>query len=135
MRSLPAWGKRPDAAGDGRPGRRMEKLLRAALSWNARLILAAAVLAMPAALFALIHGAPVPLVLAGLGVATGAATWHWATHGLAERAALGQVCAILAAGAVLTLLDPALVDFGLALVLLAPVLASLVAGGAARRRT
>jgi cell cycle sensor histidine kinase DivJ len=134
MRSLPALGKRPDAAGDGRPGRRVEKLLRAALTWNARLVLAVAALLMPGALFALIHGAPIPLMLAGLGLATGAATWHWAAHGLAERASLGQVYAILGAGALLTLLDPALVDFGLALVLLAPVLASLVAGRADRRR-
>jgi cell cycle sensor histidine kinase DivJ len=124
MRSLPVLGKRPDAAGDGRPGRRVEKLLRAALTWNARLVLAAAALLMPGALFALIHGSPVPLMLAGLGLATGAATWHWAAHGLAERAALGQVYAVLGAGALLTLLDRALVEFGLALVLLAPVLAS-----------
>jgi cell cycle sensor histidine kinase DivJ len=134
MRSLPALGKRPDAAGDGRPGRRVEKLLRAALTWNARLVLATAALLMPAALFALIHGSPIQLMLAGLGLATGAATWHWAAHGLAERAALGQVYAVLGAGALLTLLDPALVDFGLALVLLAPVLASLVAGRTDRRR-
>ncbi len=48
-------------------------------------------------------------------------------RGQYERAAFGQVYATLLIGLVLTIVDPQMVDFGLAIALLAPVQASLLA--------
>jgi len=106
----------------GRP----EALRRATLKLNARLILAVGTAAMPFALYGLVSGAVMPFVLSMLAIGTGFVTLVLHRHGHFERAAFGQVYGILLAGLVLTIVDPQIVDFGLALALLAPVQASLL---------
>jgi cell cycle sensor histidine kinase DivJ len=106
----------------GRP----EALRRATLELNSRLILAVGTTAMPFALYGLIGGALMPFVLSMLAIGTGFLTLALHRRGQFERAAFGQVYGILLAGLVLTIVDPQIVDFGLALSLLAPVQASLL---------
>jgi len=134
MRSLLAWGKIRRTGSDGRHRRRPDALLRTTLASNAQLILVASCLCMPAALLALIHGGIMPAILAGLGLATGGATLLWTRQGNPERAVAGQVYALMLAGTLLTIADPKIVDFGLALILLGPILASLLGGSRQRRR-
>ena len=106
----------------GRP----EALRRATLALNSRLILGAGTASMPFALFGLVSGALMPFVLSMLAIGTGFLTMALHRRGNFERAAFGQVYGMLLAGLVLTIVDPQIVDFGLALALLAPVQASLL---------
>src|SRR5690606_25677015 len=54
---------------------------------------------------------------------------------LFEEAAAGQVCILLVLGCILTLADPRLGDAGLAIAVMAPILASLVGRRQLRRQS
>jgi two-component system, cell cycle sensor histidine kinase DivJ len=114
---------------------RAEALRRSALAINSRLILVASGVAMPAALYGLAIGALMPFVIVVIGLTTGVMTLALHARGQFERAAFGQVYGILVAGLVLTLVDPQVVDFGMAVALLAPVQASLLSRTPAKKRS
>jgi len=134
MRSLFSFGASkemsPAIAG---AGHRPEMLRRKTLANNARIIVAASVLLMPFAVYGLVQGASVPFLLALTGLVTGMVTLALHKRRDFEAAAAGQVYAILAVGLVLTLTDRNLADAGLAVAVLAPVHASLLSRGSARR--
>ena len=114
----------------GRP----EALRRAVLATNARIILAASMVGLPAALYMLVGGGLMPFVLDVIGLCTGFMTLALHRRGQYERAAFGQVYGTLLVGLALTLVDPNIVDFGLAVALLAPVQASLLSRTPAKKR-
>ncbi len=111
----PEWSR-------GRP----ETLRRKTLAANSRVIVATSTLALPAALVLLGQGALMPFVITTIGMCAGFVTLAMHRQGQFERAAFGQVYATLLIGLVLTIVDPAIVDFGLAVALLGPVQASLL---------
>ena len=115
----------------GRP----ETLRRKTIAINSKIILGASMIATPVALYALIQGALMPFVVTVVGLAAGFLTLSLHHRGQYERAAFGQVYATLIIGLVLTIVDPQIVDFGLAIALLAPVQASLLARTPAKKRT
>lgn len=115
----------------GRP----EALRRATLALNSRLILAFGAFTLPFGLYGLVSGVLMPFVLAVIALSTGFLTLALHHRGQFERAAFGQVYGILLAGLVLTIVDPQIVDFGLALSLLAPVQASLLTRTPAKKRS
>lgn len=114
----------------GRP----ELLRRDTIAVNARIIIVASALAAPAALFYLVQGMSLPFVVSVIGLAAGFATLALHRRGQYERAAFGQVYATLVIGLVLTLADPQVVDFGVAVALLAPVQASLLSRSPNKKR-
>ncbi|HEX4298639.1 MAG TPA: PAS domain-containing sensor histidine kinase [Devosia sp.] len=123
-------GAGPGGAARGRP----EALRRKTIAINARLILAVSMIATPAALFGLIKGELMPFVITMIGLAAGFMTMALHRRAQYERAAFGQIYATLTIGLVLTIVDPQIVDFGLAIALLAPVQASLLARTPAKKR-
>ncbi|NGP18666.1 sensor histidine kinase [Devosia aurantiaca] len=134
MRSLKVFGARngrdPALAG---VGNRPELLRRKTIGNNSRLLLAAGVLAVGPALYALVTGAPLALLVTSivLGGALTALAMH--QRGQFDHSAMAQVATLMAAGLVLTIADPRFADAGLAMALLGPVLAALVARSSMRR--
>ena len=115
----------------GRP----ETLRRKTLAANSRIIIATSVVAIPAALYLLMHGALMPFVIVTIGLCSGFMTLALYHRGQFEKAAFGQVYATLLIGLVLTLVDPQIVDFGLAMSLLAPVQATLLTRTPSKKRS
>lgn len=127
MRSLFSFGvsKEMSLAIAG-TGHRPEMLRRKTIANNARLAMILCAFTMPLAVFWLVDGHTLPFMLAALGVGGGMVTLTLHDRRLFDEAATGQVYTILAAGVLLTLADARLVDAGLAVALMATVLASLV---------
>lgn len=107
-------------------GHRPEMLRRKTLANNARIFILLAALAMPFAIYALVTGTAFPFVLAAFALTGGMATLALHQRQLFEEAAAGQVYALMALGLVLTLADSKLGDVGLAIAVMAPILASLL---------
>lgn len=124
-------GAASSEASRGRP----ETLRRRTLGANSRIIIATSGIAMPAALYLLVQGALMPFVIVMIGLCAGFMTLAMYQRGQYERAAFGQVYATLLIGLVLTLVDPQIVDFGLAMALLAPVQATLLSKTPAKKRS
>ena len=79
------------------------------------MILWASLLALPIALYLLVQGELMPFVIAIIGLGRGLLiTMALVQRRQYERAAFGQVYTALIIGLVLTLVDPQIVDFGLA---------------------
>ena len=125
-----AWRSEPWQGAGGRP----EAMRRRAIAGNAKLILALSLIGMPAALYGLTQVLLLPFILATVGVATGVATLALCQRGQFERAAAGQVYATLLGGMLLTVADPGIADFGLAVAVLAPVHASLLTRTPVKKR-
>ncbi len=134
MRSPMSFGTGTQTVEAAAPSGRPEALRRQTLAVNARLILMASLLSMPFALYALLHATLLPFVLATLGVGTGVTTLALCLGGRFDRAAAGQVYGALLAGLLLAVADPAMADFGLAVTLLAPIHASLLARAPLKKR-
>jgi cell cycle sensor histidine kinase DivJ len=126
MRSLVALVKGregPEAAPrSGRP----EALRRATLATNSLFVAIASGLGLPFAIYTLLHGMLLPVVLAMVGLATGISTLALHRGGRYEQAAAGQLYGILLAGLLLAIADPGIADFGLAIALIGPIHAALV---------
>jgi cell cycle sensor histidine kinase DivJ len=114
----------------GRP----EALRRRTLAANSRIVITASMIGLPAGLYLLWQGALMPFVITTIGLCAGFMTLALHRRGQFERAAFGQVYATLLVGLVLTLVDPQIVDFGLAIALLAPVQASLLSRTPSKKR-
>ncbi len=128
MRGLLSWGRGKTASPAGQAPRRPDRLRRATLVANSWIFVISSGAVTPFALYALLHGTALPLLLAMLGLATGAATLALEHVGAFEHAAEGQAYGILAAGLILAVADPAVADFGLAVALLGPIHAALLSG-------
>ena len=127
MRSLFSFGasKEMSLAIAG-TGHRPEMLRRKTLANNSRLTIALAALVMPFAIYWLVTGTALPFILAAIGLASGMITLSLHQRQQFEPAAAGQVYTMLVIGLLLTLADTRLGDAGLAIALMAPVLASLL---------
>lgn len=135
MRSLRSWlgGKwrqRLSSNAGGRP----EALRRTAIATNASIVLALSLIGLPGGLYMLVQGTLLPFVLAMIGTAAGFIAVTLSQRGQFERAAATQVYATLMTGFLLTVADPAIVDFGLAVALLGPVHASLLTRTPVKKR-
>src|SRR5215217_4653429 len=116
-------------------GHRPEMLRRKTLANNSRIVILLSALAMPFAVYALVTGSPFPFALAALALASGMGTLALHQRQLFEEAAAGQVYAVLAMGLILTLADGRFGDAGLAIAVLAPILASLLGRKSLRRQS
>jgi hypothetical protein len=126
-------GGGPSPARDA--GGRPEALRRRTIADNARLVILVGALCLPAAFYFLMRGMVLPFAIDVLGLAVGFLTLGLHHRGRYEQAASGQVYGIILAGVLLALADPAIVDFGLATALLAPVLASLLTRTPVKKRS
>ncbi|GAB5430137.1 MAG: ATP-binding protein [Devosia indica] len=134
MRSFTLFGasKRSVTASSG-SGNWPELLRRETIANNAKLLAAAALLGMVPAIYALILGASVPFLLASLVLAGGLISLALHQRSQQEIAAAAQVATLMATGMVLTLVDPRLGDAGMAMAVMGPVLAGLIARSPLRR--
>lgn len=134
MRSINASGpdRRPDPASDGAV-HRPEVLRRRTIANNAHILAVASMLAMLPAVYFLVTGVTLPFLLAAMGLAGGMLSLALHHRGASDGAATTQVMTLMAIGLVLTIVDPRLGDAGLAMALMGPVLAALVARSAQRR--
>jgi len=135
MRSLRSWleGKWRNRLAS-RAGGRPEALRRRAIATNASVVLAVSLIGLPCALYMLVLGLLLPFVICMIGVAAGFIAVTLSQRGQFERAAAAQVYGTLMTGFLLTVADPAVVDFGLAVALLAPVHASLLTRTPVKKR-
>ncbi|WP_297111791.1 PAS domain-containing sensor histidine kinase [uncultured Devosia sp.] len=134
MRSFTAFGvgKRGVPA-SASLGKWPEMLRRATIADTAKLLAGAALLGMVPAIYALVIGTPMPFLLACIVMAGGLVSLTLHQRGLFEAAAATQVTTLMATGMVLTIADPRLGDAGLAVALMGPVLAALIAHSPLRR--
>ena len=132
MRSLLAslFGRETGSNGADATRGRPDALRRRIIENTSRILIVVSAVALPVALFFLIRGTGLPFLIAMIGLGAGAAALSLHHRGHFDHAALAQVSAILAIGLVLTLADPQIIDFGLAVALLAPIHASLLTRGA-----
>jgi cell cycle sensor histidine kinase DivJ len=136
MRSLFSFGaSREMSLAIAGTGHRPEMLRRRTLASNSRLAILLCALTVPLATFWLVGGHALPLVVASLGLIGALLTLALHQRGLFEYAAGGQVYTMLAAGSLLTIADTRLADPGLAVALMAPVLASMVGRASLRRQS
>ena len=122
-------GSAPAKAGSARP----ETQRRKTIAVNAVVLIAASALAMPVAIWLLVAQAALPFVIASAGLVGGMVSLSLHQRQRFDEAALAQVTTLMGAGLILTLLDPRLGDSGLALTLMGPVLAALLAGKTIRQ--
>jgi cell cycle sensor histidine kinase DivJ len=136
MRSLFSFGasKEMSLAIAG-TGHRPEMLRRKTLANNSRIAIVLSALMMPLAVYWLVTGAILPFVLAAIGLGSGMVTLALHQRQLFERAAAGQVYTMLGLGLLLTLANDRLGDAGLAIALMAPILASLLGRQPLRRQS
>ena len=134
MRSFTPFGasKRSVTVSPG-PDNWPELLRRETIAGNAKLLAAAALLGMFPAIYTLIMGASVPFLLASLGLAGGLVSLALHQRGQHEIAAAAQVATLMATGMVLTLIDSRIGDAGMAMAVMGPVLAGLIARSPLRR--
>lgn len=133
MRSLFPFGgsqETPESATTGRS----DALRLTTMAVNSRIVIAAALLLMPFALYQTIHGLVLPIVVAGLALVAGFVTLTLRHRGRYDTADSAQIYAIFAVGVVLTAADPAIADFGLAISLMAPIQAALLGDSRLKRR-
>lgn len=126
------WRAKATRVASGRP----ETVRREAITMIARVVLVTSTISMPVALYSLVtQGMLLPFILVTMGMASGILGLTLCQRGQFERAVGVQVYATLASGLLLTVADPAVVDFGLATALLAPVHASLLARSPVKKRS
>lgn len=136
MRSLLSFGaSKEDIPTSGAPGARPEILRRKTLALNSRLVVIASGIGLPFALYGLFQGLMLPFLVVMLTLAGGMVTLALHQRGEYDMAAAGQVTTIVLLGLVLSVVNPAVVDFGLAIALLAPIYASLMASTGVQKKT
>jgi cell cycle sensor histidine kinase DivJ len=118
------------AVGAGKP----EALRRRTIGNNARIIIAITAIGSPVAFYWLVQGMVLPFVLTVVGLAVGFLSLALHHRGQYERSAATQVYGTLLTGLLLSVVDPAIADFGLATALLAPVHASLLTRTPVKKR-
>lgn len=136
MRSLFSFGasKEMSLAVAG-SGHRPEMLRRKTLATNARIAIVVSAILMLPAIICLVLGTALPFVIAAIGLAAGMISLAMHQRAQFEQSVAAQVYAIMAIGLILTLADPHLADAGLAIAVLGPVHASLLARNGMRRQS
>lgn len=136
MRSLNLFGVSPgiDPAVAG-IGNRPEVLRRKTIANNARLLIGAAALAAAPAVHALVTGQALPMILVGMVLLGGMMSLSLHHRRQLDAAVVVQVGTLMVPGLLLTLLDGALGDAGLAMALMGPIVAALVGREDVRRLT
>ncbi len=136
MRSLFSFGasKEMSLAVAG-SGHRPEMLRRKTLATNARMAIVASAILMLPTVICLVLGGALPFVIAAIGLAAGMISLALHQRGQFEQAVAAQVYAILGIGLILTLADRQLADAGLAVAVLGPVHAALLARNTLRRQS
>jgi len=104
-----------------------------ALFFTTMIMLAASAIAYPVALYFLVYGAAMPVIAASAALACAAAALVFHQRKNLEGQVLCHVLAIASMSVVLTITDPALFDFGLALGLMAALYAMLTSQSRYRR--
>lgn len=117
----------------GGAGNRPELLRRKTIANNARILVGAAMLCMVPAIYALVSGASLPFLLASMVLAGGMVSLSLQQRGTIEAAVAAQVGTLMSTGLVLALADPRFGDAGLAVAVMGPVLAALIARPMLRR--
>ena len=135
MRSLGIFGigGKGGSAAAAVSRQRPDVLRRKTIANNARLMIAAAVLFMPWALWSLLDKSALGFALACVGLAGGMTSLSLHHRGRFDDAALAQIVTIMGGGVVLTLVDTRLADMGLMITLMGPVLTALLLGPQVRR--
>ncbi len=134
MRSFlgPGASKASDPVSAG-GGNRPDMLRRKTIANNAHILIVAAVLGSAPAIYALLLGVSLPFLLALMTLAGGLVSLAMHRRGKSDFAIATQTATLMALGMVLTLADPRLGDAGLAMAVMGPVLAALVARTMLRR--
>ena len=132
MRGLANFGIGGKGGATAMSSQRPDVLRRKTIANNARLMVAAAVLLMPFAMWALVAKAMLAFALACVGLAGGMLSLSLHHRGRHDDAALVQIACIVGSGLVLTVVDPRLADVGLTVTLMGPVLAALLMGSRVR---
>jgi len=136
MRSLFSFGASKEMSlAVASAGHRPEMLRRKTLATNARIAMTASAILMLPAIISLVLGMALPFAITAIGLAAAMISLAMHQRGQFEQAAGAQVYAMLAIGLILTLADSQLGDAGLAIAVLAPVHASLLARHALRRQS
>jgi cell cycle sensor histidine kinase DivJ len=87
---------------------------------------------MPVGIYRFVVGDPSIFLVATLWVLVAAVGTVLQHHGRESASAIGQVLGLQAGGAILSMSNPALADFGLAIAVLGPIQAALLAGSGQR---
>ncbi|HEV7718057.1 MAG TPA: PAS domain-containing sensor histidine kinase [Arsenicitalea sp.] len=135
MQSLFSFAARKETTPSSVSGGQPEALRRKAMATNTHFLLAASFFATPFAFMAMIHGVVMPFALVVLGLAQGFLSLGLQQRGRHDHAAATLVYGTLLAGFIMTMTDPAIADFGLAVALLGPVHASLSARSSLQARS
>jgi len=134
MRSFTAFGARKRSApAPASLGNWPEVVRRKTIAFAAKLLALAGILAMLPAIYVLLFGAAVPFLLASIVLAGGLVSYALYQRGQSESSAAAQVATLMAVGLALTLMDPRPADAGLAMAVMGPVLAALIARAPLRR--
>jgi len=120
----------PESAAAGRS----DALRLTTMTANSRIVIIAAIVLMPFALYHSIHGLILPIAVAGIALVAGFATTMLQHRGRYDAADAAQIYAIFAVGAVLTMSNPNVADFGMAIALMGPIQAGLLGDGRLKRR-
>jgi len=128
MRSLGIFGTAGERGTSAIASQRPDMLRRKTIAANARILVAASLLLMPVAMWALIAKAPIGFLLASIGLAAGMVSLSLHHRDRSDEAAIVQVGAVTLAGLALTLIDPRLSDVGLMVTVMGPILAALLVG-------
>lgn len=118
----------PVSASHSRP----DAMRRRLVAIDARVLLIAGAMSAPVVLYALNQGTVLPFMLLVVALATGVSALAFHQRDQVAAAVDSHVAGMLAAGLLMTLAEPALVDFGIATAVLAPVYAALLGGTSAR---
>ncbi len=124
-----ARGANPPHLGAGR----QDTLRRRTLTSNCQILLWAVAAAMPFALWLLATGTYLPFAIATCVLGAAFSSFAMVRRGSLAAALNLQVAGLAMVGAVATVADPAMADFGLATGLLAPVLASMLGNKTSER--
>jgi cell cycle sensor histidine kinase DivJ len=106
MRSLGIFGTAGERGTSAIASQRPDMLRRKTIAANARILVAASLLLMPVAMWALIAKAPIGFLLASIGLAAGMVSLSLHHRDRSGEAAIVQVGAVTLAGIALTLIDP-----------------------------
>ncbi len=134
MRRVKIFGHgRDDGPAFAGTGNRPEVLRRKTIANTARILMVIAGVIMVPAMYALMTGATLPFVIVSMLLAGSTASLSLHHKGLFDFSAIAQAATLLCCGLVLSVADGRLADAGLAMALMGPVLAALVARRYARR--
>ena len=134
MRSLFSFGASKEMSlSAASSGHRPEVLRRKTLADNARLTIVFGAVCMPFCVHWLIDGHVLPFIIAMLALVSGMTTLALHNRGQLDAAVVSQVYSVMTIGMLLALANPRLGDHGLAMILMGPVLAALLARTQERR--